>query len=365
MVRTRFRDTDHITRVVERRVQTDESDKHGRAAEEVLIAALAGRVPPASGGNVTPDTKLATLVERHIERLTEDGRSPATIDTYTAAARKLKKILGGLPVGEVKADVVDEALRTMRKRHGAGMARHSRVLLRGGLQLAVMARVLEVNPARDLPPIKSDAEPKGAKALEAAEVRDLMGKLRASEFCQRHDLIDPVTMFIATGLRRAELLGLRWVDWDEKASTISVTGKVLRATGQGLKRIPATKTKAGQRTLKLPQFANDMLRARRELPYTGEHEAIFASTAGTWRDPNNFGRDWRTVRESLGMPDDITSHSFRKTLATVIDDSGMTARIAADQLGHARPSITQDRYMARGRVHTEVADLMDRVINDE
>jgi hypothetical protein len=37
--------------------------------------------------------------------------------------------------------------------------------------------------------------------------------------------------------------------------------------------------------------------------------------AGTWRDPNNFGRDWRTVRDDLGVPE-VTKHSFRKTLAT-------------------------------------------------
>jgi integrase len=39
--------------------------------------------------------------------------------------------------------------------------------------------------------------------------------------------------------------------------------------------------------------------------------------------------------------------------------------IAADHLGHAQVSMTQDRYMARGRVHTEVAAMLDRVINDE
>ena len=53
-----------------------------------------------------------------------------------------------------------------------------------------------------------------------------------------------------------------------------------------------TKTVAGRRTIALPRFAIDMLAARRALPFFGEHPAImFPSTAGTWRDPNNFGRD--------------------------------------------------------------------------
>ena len=88
---------------------------------------------------------------------------------------------------------------------------------------------------------------------------------------------------------------------------------------------------------------------------------IFPSSTGTLRDPDNFGKQWREVRESLGLPD-VSSHSFRKTVATLIDDSGLSARIGADQLGHARPSMTQDVYMSRGRVHTEVAAVLDRAI---
>ena len=57
----------------------------------------------------------------------------------------------------------------------------------------------------------------------------------------------------------------------------------------------------------------------------------------------------------------------RKTVATLIDDDGLSSRIGADHLGHSRVSMTQDRYMTRGRIHTQVADLLDRAvrINDE
>ena len=113
----------------------------------------------------------------------------------------------------------------------------------------------------------------------------------------------------------------------------------------------------------LPRFAIDVLAARRALPFFGEHPVImFPSTAGTWRDPNNFGRDWRRVRDQLGLPE-VTTHSFRKSVATLIDDRGLSARIGADQLGHARPSMTQDVYMSRGKIHTQVADALDDAIN--
>ena len=61
---------------------------------------------------------------------------------------------------------------------------------------------------------------------------------------------------------------------------------------------------------------------------------------------------------------DVTSHSLRKTVATLIDDAGLSARIGADHLGHAKVSMTQDRCISRGRVHTQVADLLDRAMTD-
>ena len=57
----------------------------------------------------------------------------------------------------------------------------------------------------------------------------------------------------------------------------------------------------------------------------------------------------------------------RQRRGALIDDSGLSARTAADQLGHARASMTQDVYMNRGRIHTEVASALDRAagITDE
>lgn len=136
----------------------------------------------------------------------------------------------------------------------------------------------------------------------------------------------------------------------------------MRIGGEGLIRVDETKTAAGRRTIALPNFAIDALRERRSLRYLGQHaEIIFPSTAATWRDPNNFGRDWRTVRKDLGVPD-VTTHSFPKTLATLIDEGGLSARVGADHLGHSKVSMTQDVYMTRGKVHTQVADLLDAAI---
>jgi transcriptional regulator with XRE-family HTH domain len=55
----------------------------------------------------------------------------------------------------------------------------------------------------------------------------------------------------------------------------------------------------------------------------------------------------------------ITSHNFRKTTATILDSAGLSASVVADQLGHARPSMTQDVYMGRGTVNPQAAVALD------
>ncbi len=118
-----------------------------------------------------------------------------------------------------------------------------------------MANVLGGNPVRDVQTIKSKGQPKGAEALTADQLRELLGKLRASATCHKRDLVDPITLLIATGLRRSELLALRWSDFDQTAGTIAVAGKVVREAGKGLVRVDETKTAAGRRTIPLPAFA--------------------------------------------------------------------------------------------------------------
>jgi len=323
---------------------------------------MAGRPPLRIGQRL--DTKIVALVDQHIDRLAEDGRAIRTIDTYRYCAKLLAKVIGGVRVGESTPARIDAAIRSMRRAHGDVMAVQSKTLLEGALHLAVMANVIGANPVRDVSPIRSKWGPKGATALTADELRGLFVQLRASEVCQRNDLIDPITLSITTGLRISELLGLEWTNFDESAATLTITGKVIRAAGKGLVRVDETKTAAGRRTLPLPNFAATVLSARRSLPYLGQQTMVFPSTAGTWRDPDNFRARWREVRADLGVPD-VTSHSFRKTVATLIDDEGLSARIGADHLGHARISETMDTDMARGRSHTAVADLLDRTISDE
>src|SRR5271166_1720213 len=115
-----------------------------------------------------------------------------------------------------------------------------------------------------------------------------------------------------------------------------------------------------------PHAMHDAERPARTHPPPCRGSIRNVSTAGTLRDPNNFGKEWRTARKELGVAE-VTTDSFRKTVATLIDDEGLSARIGADHLGHTHVSMTQDHYMTRGRIHSQVADMLDRTvrINDE
>ena len=190
LARARFRDSDGVTRIVERRGPADEQDAHGKLAEDALVDALNQR-RAAGDSEITLDSRIIALVDQHIDRLEEDGSAVRTIDTYRYCAKLLGKIIAGVRVGEATPARLDAAIRSMRRAHGDVLAVQAKTILKGGLHLAVMANVLAANPVRDVSPMRAKSRPKGATASTADELRGLLTKLRESEACQRHDLADP------------------------------------------------------------------------------------------------------------------------------------------------------------------------------
>ena len=88
---------------------------------------------------------------------------------------------------------------------------------------------------------------------------------------------------------------------------------------------------------------------------------MFSNLFGGLRDPKNTRREVRAALDRAGF-DWVTSHSFRKTTATMLDEAGLSARVIADQLGHARPSMTQDVYMGRKAVDARVAEALEEAL---
>ncbi len=107
-------------------------------------------------------------------------------------------------------------------------------------------------------------------------------------------------------------------------TTTSLRARSDRNGHQAVRRRPPARRRdqVGRRPpqVPLPRFAVEMLRNRRALPYLGQQAVISPSTTGTLRDPNNMGKEWRKAREELGVHA-VTTHSWRKTVATLTDDS--------------------------------------------
>jgi hypothetical protein len=73
----------HRRRDIQRVGRSDEFDKYGKLAEDALIEALAERRPPGGPDAIGLDTLVFVLIDQHITRLAEDGRSVRTLDTYS------------------------------------------------------------------------------------------------------------------------------------------------------------------------------------------------------------------------------------------------------------------------------------------
>src|SRR5262249_37510597 len=143
------------------------------------------------------------------------------------------------------------------------------------------------NPIRDVSRFSSGKRSGRVRpkvVLDAEELPGLRAHLRASKRARAHDLVDFVDMLAACGCRIGELLALTWANVDLDAGTISIEGTVIREPGAGLFVQQHTKSMAGMRTIRLPDWAVAILRRRSAAAMA---EWVFPSTVGTLRDPDN------------------------------------------------------------------------------
>jgi integrase len=348
--RTLYRDYDGVTRRVER---------HGRtkgAAERALRLALRDRVHVGAEAEITPDTKIAGLAETWFAEISTQDRSPGTLRAYRDRLdRQIIPAFGNLRVRELTTGVVDRHLRAVRDKHGASLAKLCRTVLSGMAGLATRHDALEHNPVRDAGRISPGKPKRVPRALSVTETRELRAWLSNDDKARERDLPDLVDMLLATGLRVGEALAVTWDAVNLSAGTVEVRGTVIRVKGRGLMIKPAPKTRAGFRTLLLPSWAVEMLRLR---PPGRLDQTVFCSVLGGPRDRDNVIGDLRNALNAAGF-EWVTSHTFRRTVATLMDQSGLSARAAADQLGHSHPSLTQDVYYGRRIASTGAAEVLE------
>jgi integrase len=350
--RCKFRDYDGVTRDVERRGKTKPQ------ARDNLKIAIRDRSYSDASAAITPDTKVADLAEVWFAELCELDRSPNTLRQYRDRLdRQVLPALGALRIREVSVARCDRLLKAVKANNGAATAKVVRTVVSGILGLAARHDALDYNPTRDAARITTKR--KAARSLTVNEAKDLRARIASDPVAVRRGLPDFTDLMLATGMRIGEAAAVVKAAVDLDAGTVEVRGTVIRVKGEGLRIKPEPKSESGWRTLLLPSWAVEMLR-RRMAGLDGD-AAVFAAPAGGLRDPSNTSADLREAFDAAGYPW-VTSHAYRRTVATLMDEAGLSARAAADQLGHARPSMTQDVYMGRRLAATGAAAILEGLI---
>jgi integrase len=350
--RTLYRDYDGATRAVER------TGRSRSAAESMLKLALRDRSRADVAGEITANTRVRVLADLWFTSLQD--RAPTTLEAYrNRLDAQVVPSLGDLRVRELTVGTTDRFLRAVADRNGVAVARVCRSVLSGMCRLAARYDALDRNPTRDAGTLASKSS-RVPRALSIAEVRQLRAMLTYDDRAVSRDLPDFVAFMLGTGLRIGEAAAVTWQSVDFAAGTAAVVGTVVRLSGQGLSIKSAPKTKAGFRTLVLPTWCTELLRRRFESSTRALNEPIFSAPRGGIRDPSNTSADLRAALDTAGFTW-VTAHVFRKTVATFMDEAGLSARAAADQLGHAAPSMTQDVYFGRRTAHTGAAAALEEL----
>lgn len=339
---TWVRDPDGRRRHVERTAPTK------TAATEALNDALGERV--GHGRELTGDTTVAEVAARWLrmyQDMVDTGeRAENTLRVYRCAwLGHVEPAVGELRLGEASVTQLDRFITTTRKRHGAAITKTSRAVLNGILGYAVRHGAIARNPMTDVSRVAGGTT-RQPRALTAAERAQWLQRVTQDQQAVDRDIPDLSLFLLGTGVRIAEALGVSFHEISFADCTVDIDFQIIRVTGKGLRRT-RTKTKAGERTLSLPVWVMEMLTRRYAELGEGPVFPAIRNKDG-WRDPSNTSADFRDARVEAKFDWPLTTHVFRKTVATVLDEAGLSAREVADQLGHSRVSMTQDVYMGRG-----------------
>lgn len=358
---TNYRDFDGVTRPVER------VGRSKAAAIASLKEALRDRKRVDFENEITSESKFAAVAEMWfaaIQTEVDEGhKSPGTARLYRDRLNnQVLPALGQLALGEVTVSRVDKVVKAVKDKHGSGTAKLARTVISGVLGLATRHDVYDHNPAHEIERIRAAKNKKAARALELDQAQDLRAWIAADEVAIRRDLPDLADMMLGTGMRIGEAAAVVWdaLDLDSAPAEVEIRGTVVRVTGQGLYIKPAPKSDEGFRTLELPNWLREQLR-RRKPANASPADVVFTAPMGGLRDPSNTSADLKEAFEAAGYPW-MNSHVWRKTVASMMDDAGLSARAAADQLGHAKVSMTQDNYFKRRVRRTGAAEVMEQVV---
>lgn len=175
-----------------------------------------------------------------------------------------------------------------------------------------------------------------------------------------------------TGLRKGELLGLRWEDLDLDASTAVIRRTLQRTSAGGLTTLP-TKTRASERRIALPARCAHSLQLHHEQQQREREAAgttwqrdghVFTTAQGRPIDPTNLTRAFTTLLRKAGLRR-IRFHDLRHSTATLLLEQGVELVMIKELLGHAHIGVTATVYAhVRLRLQRDAIDTLSTALGN-
>ena len=205
------------------------------------------------------------------------------------------------------------------------------------------------------------------RALDDAEIAQLLTAAKGTVF---HG---PVLLALTAGMRRGEILGLRFSDIDMSAGSLSVV-RALQDSDDGLV-FKQPKTRKGRRTILLPESVMQSLREYRDAqeaarvllpPVDGIYnDLVFTRADGSPWHPGAFSAEFHQFM--LRTKIKARFHDLRHTSATQLLKRGVPVNVVSERLGHAKASITLDVYAhvlptMQQEAAARVGEMMDEAL---
>jgi integrase len=318
---------------------------YGRTRQEARERLLEEQAKVQQGIPVAARSwKLGEYLDYWLENVVKPTKRPATYALYEINVRvHLKPGLGKHQLKRLSVSAVQAFLNgKLRDGQSVRNVQILRQILSAALTRAVREELVVRNVARlvELP----TWEPAEVIPWSSAEA---LAFLEAA----RPDAKYPAfVLFLLYGMRRGEVLGLRWQDVDFDADELRVRQQVQRIQGQ--LHFGPVKTRAGKRDLPLIGLTKDALRIRQEQQAADkarlgrawvETGLVFTTRTGRPVEPRNLLRSFARICDNAGIRK-IRVHALRHTAASLLKDLGVPARDAQMILGHAHISTTQQIY---------------------
>jgi len=305
-----------------------------------------------SGTAVEPKKlTVAEYLEAWLADHAQHRVSAKTFERYAEIVHKhLIPGIGGQRLGKLSPLQIQahySALLTNGRRDGRGglstqTVKHHHRVLSQALRQAVRLHLISRNPAADVDPPRPVR--REMKIIDPEQTATLLKAAR-----ERPALAVPVMLAITTGMRRGEILALRWADVDLDRASLSVT-RTIEQTSKGL-GLKEPKTQRSRRTITLPALAVDDLRRHRKR----QAEALLGLGVRQHRDtlvcarPDSSPVSPRALTKAFALlvaelKLSIRFHDLRHSHLSHLLAAGVHPKVASERAGHASVSITLDLY---------------------